>query len=161
MDDPLINLFNQIEDYFSRAISLKCLDMSDGAIAYMTGVSVENLNFVCIRKNTNAINKILDQSKQFYDTKNLPFTTIISEELCLDRMEEDLKSKGYLQTEQAVAMAIDLKTVKAHNKTEFDDETLPPISLNIRLNNGLRYTRRDYVILPQNAVPVIVCTHKL
>ena len=38
---------------------------------------------------------------------------------------------------------------------------LPPISLNIRLNNGLKYTRRDYVILPQNAVPVIVCTHKL
>ena len=53
------------------------------------------------------------------------------------------------------------KSLSTGQASKIKKRSLPPISLNIRLNNGLKYTRRDYVILPQNAVPVIVCTHKL
>ena len=36
MNAPLINLYRQAEDYFFRGISSKCLDLDDGAHAYMT-----------------------------------------------------------------------------------------------------------------------------
>ena len=76
----LIDLYRQAEDYFFRGISLKCLDLDDGAHAYMTGGA--ELNFIYITRNTNALDKILIQGKQFFDQDNLAFDVIIPQELC-------------------------------------------------------------------------------
>ncbi len=72
---PLIYLYRQAEDYFFRGISSKCLNLVDGANAYMTGGA--ELNFIYITRNTNALDKILIQGKQFYDQDNLSFDVII------------------------------------------------------------------------------------
>ena len=48
-----IYLYRQAEDYFFRGISLKCLNLGDGANAYMTGGA--ELNFIYITRNTNAL----------------------------------------------------------------------------------------------------------
>lgn len=61
MNAPLTNLYRQAEDYFFRGISAKCLDLDDGAHAYMTGGA--ELNFIYITGNTNALDKILIQGK--------------------------------------------------------------------------------------------------
>ena len=43
MNAPLTNLYRKAEDYFFRGIASKCLDLDDGAHAYMTGGA--ELNF--------------------------------------------------------------------------------------------------------------------
>lgn len=60
----LINLYRQAEDYFLRGIAAKALDIGDAANAYMTGSA--QLNFLYITKNTNSLDKILTQGKQFF-----------------------------------------------------------------------------------------------
>ena len=67
----LINLYRQAEDYFFRGIASKCLDLDDGAHAYMTGGA--ELKFIYITRNTNDLDKILIQGKQFFDYDNLSF----------------------------------------------------------------------------------------
>ena len=67
----LINLYRQAEDYFFRGIVSKCLELGDGANAYMTGGA--ELNFIYITKSTNALDKILIQGKLFFDQDNLSF----------------------------------------------------------------------------------------
>ena len=59
----LINLYRQAEDYFFRGISSKCMDLGDGAHAYMTGGA--KLNFIYITRKTNALDKILIQASSF------------------------------------------------------------------------------------------------
>ena len=49
MNDPLIILYRQAEDYFFRGISLKCINLGDYANAYMTGGA--ELNFIYVTKN--------------------------------------------------------------------------------------------------------------
>ena len=70
----IIDLYRQAEDYFFRGISLKCLNLGDGANAYMTGGA--ELNFIYITRNTNALDKILTEGKQFFDQDNLSFDDI-------------------------------------------------------------------------------------
>lgn len=53
----------QAEDYFFRGIASKCLDLDDGAHAYMTGGA--ELIFIYITRNTNALDKILIQGNNF------------------------------------------------------------------------------------------------
>jgi hypothetical protein len=80
MNAPLTNLYRQAEDYFFRGISSKCLDLDDGTHAYMTGGA--ELNVIYITRNTNALDTILIQGKQFFDQDNLTFDVIIRQELC-------------------------------------------------------------------------------
>ena len=82
----LINLYRQAEDYFFRGISSKCMDLGDGAHAYMTGGA--KLNFIYITRKTNALDKILIQGKQFFDQDNLSFDVIIPQELCTPQMAD-------------------------------------------------------------------------
>lgn len=84
----LINLYRQAEDYFFRGISSKCLDLGDGANAYMTCGA--ELNFIYITKNTKALDKVLIQGKEFYDQDNLSFDVIIPQELCTPQMVDVL-----------------------------------------------------------------------
>lgn len=88
----LINLYRQAEDYFFRRIASKCLDLGDGANAYMTGGA--ELNFIYITRNTNALDKILIQEKQFFDEDNLSFDVIVPQELCTFQMADVLNTMG-------------------------------------------------------------------
>lgn len=88
MNAPLINLYRQAEDYFFRGIASKCLELGDGANAYMTGGA--ELNFIYITRNTNALDKILIQGRQFFDQDNLSFDMIIPQELCTPQMTDIL-----------------------------------------------------------------------
>jgi len=126
MSAPLINLYRKAEDYFFRGISLKCLNLGDGANAYMTGVPVADLNLVYVTKNTNALDKILSQGKQFYDQDNLSFVVIIPQEFCTPEVEGVFSTMGYPQTGKSVSMAVKLdeRTVGS-----FEGET------NIRAND--------------------------
>ena len=118
----LINLYRQAEDYFFRGISSKCMDLGDGAHAYMTGGA--KLNFIYITRKTNALDKILIQGKQFFDQDNLSFDVIIPQELCTPQMADVLNTMGYPQKSKSVSMVVDLDRFAIDQTASFDDETV-------------------------------------
>ena len=101
-------LYRQAEDYFFKAISIKYLNLNDNAMAYMTAVPVADLNMICIN-NTENLDIVLKQGKQFYDQENLKFIVNIPEELCAIKINNVFKNLGYAQTEKFIAMVMDLK----------------------------------------------------
>ncbi len=110
MSPSLITAYHKAEDYFFRAISTHCLDISDTATAYMTGVPVRDLNIVYVRNNKESIECILSKCKKFYDQHNLLFVAIVPEDLCPNGTDAVIRDRGYHQTGKSVAMALDLKT---------------------------------------------------
>lgn len=121
MSAPLANLYRQAEDYFFRGISSKCLDLDDGAHAYMTGGA--ELNFIYITRNTNALDKILIQGNQFFDQDNRSFDVIIPQELCTPQMTDALSTMGYPQKSTSVSMIVDLDSFATDQTASFDSET--------------------------------------
>lgn len=117
----LIDLYRQAEDYFFRGISLKCMNLGDGANAYMTGGA--ELNFIYITRNTNALDKILTEGQQFFDQDNLSFDVIIPQELCTPQMADVLNTMGYTQKSKSVSMVVDLDGLTTDLTASFDSET--------------------------------------
>lgn len=127
----LVKLYRKAEDYFFRGISSKCLNLGDGANAYMTGVPVADLNLVYLTENTNNLDMILSKSKQFFDQDNLSFVVIIPHEFCTPELESVLNTTiCYSQTGKSVSMVVKLDKFTPNNSTSFDDET------NIRANDN-------------------------
>lgn len=122
MNDPLFILYRQAEDYFFRGISLKCINLDDGAHAYLTGGA--ELNFIYITRNTNALDKILIQGNQFFDQDNLSFDVIIPQELCTPQIIDILNSMGYSQKSKSVSMLVDLDKFSFDLIPNFTDETV-------------------------------------
>jgi ribosomal protein S18 acetylase RimI-like enzyme len=122
MNDPLIILYRQAEDYFFRGISLKCIKLGDGANAYMTGGA--ELNFIYITRYTNALDKILIHGKEFFDQNNLCFDVIIPQELCTPQMADVLTTMGYPQKSKSVSMAVNLDKFSFDQTASFYDETM-------------------------------------
>jgi len=122
LKSSLINLYRQAEDYFFRGISSKCLNLDDGANAYMTGGA--ELNFIYITRNTNALDKILTQGKQFYDQDNLSFDVVIPQELCTPQIAGVLNTMGYHQKGKSVSMVVRLDELITNNVASFDAETI-------------------------------------
>lgn len=104
-------LYHQAEDYFFNSISIKCLNLDDAAIAYMTGVPVADLNIIYIKKHPSSLDKILRDSVQFYDQAHIGFIVIIPEEFCTTEINDTFKKIGYFQTGKSVAMVFDLKNL--------------------------------------------------
>jgi len=119
---PLIYLYRQAEDYFFRGISSKYLNLEDGANAYMTGGA--ELNFIYITRNTNSLDKILIQGKQFYDQDNLSFDVIIPQELCAPQIAGVLNAMGYHKKSKSVSMVVDLDRFSIDKNASFDAETI-------------------------------------
>ena len=117
----LIDLYRQAEDYFFRGISSKYLDLDDGANAYMTGGA--ELNFIYIRRNTNALDKILTEGQQFFDQDNLSFDVIIPQELCTPQITDVLNTMGYTQKSKSASMIVDLDSLSTDQTASFDSET--------------------------------------
>jgi ribosomal protein S18 acetylase RimI-like enzyme len=117
----IIDLYRQAEDYFFRGISLKCLNLGDGANAYMTGGA--ELNFIYITRNTNALDKILTEGKQFFDQDNLSFDVIIPQELCTPQMADVFNTLGYPQKSKSVSMIVDLDKLLLDKTISFNAET--------------------------------------
>ena len=118
----LINLYRQAEDYFFRGISSKYLNLNDRANAYMTGGA--GLNFIYITRNTNVLDKILIQGKQFYDQDNLSFEVIIPQKLCTSQIEGILNTLGYSQNSKSVSMVVNLDRFAINKIASFDAETM-------------------------------------
>jgi ribosomal protein S18 acetylase RimI-like enzyme len=118
----LIDLYRQAEDYFFRGISLKSLNLGDGANAYMTGGA--ELNFIYITRNTNALDQILAQGKLFFDQNNLSFDVIIPQELCTPKMTDVLNAMGYPQKSKSVSMVVDLDRFTIDATTSLDAEIM-------------------------------------
>ncbi len=124
MNDTLESLFYQAEDYFTKGISKKFLELRDGVTLYMTGADEANLNFVCIRKSVPSLATVLKQSKRFFDKHKLPFVVVIPEDIATDEMKDDLKSIGYLQTSTGVAMWARLEDVTTDIVPSFNDDVV-------------------------------------
>jgi ribosomal protein S18 acetylase RimI-like enzyme len=118
----LINLYRQAEDYFFRGISSKCLNLDDGAHAYMTGGA--GLNFIYITRNTTLLDKILIQGKQFFEQKNLSFEVIIPQELCTPQITAILNTLGYFQKSKSVSKFVSLDRFAVDKTDRFDAETI-------------------------------------
>jgi len=118
----LIDLYRQAEDYFFRGISLKCMNLGDGANAYMTGGA--ELNFIYITRNTNALDKILTEGQRFFEQDNLSFDVIIPRELCTPQMADVLNTMGYTQKSKSVSMVVDLDGLATDQTASFDSETM-------------------------------------
>lgn len=119
MNASLIDLYRQAEDYFFKGIALKCMHLSDGTNVYMTGVPVADLNLVYVTKNTNTLDKSLNQAKQFYDQAQLSFVVIIPQKFCTPEVEGIFNTMGYPQTGKSVSMAIKLDEFTT---AKFDEE---------------------------------------
>jgi len=117
MNASLINLYRQAEDYFFRGISSKCLNLGDGANAYMTG-------FIYITRSTNALDKILIQGKQFYEQDNHFFKVIIPQKLCTSQIVGILNTLGYSHESKSVSMVVNLDKFTIDKTAGFDAETL-------------------------------------
>lgn len=117
----LIDLYRKAEDYFFRGISLKCMNLGDGVNAYMTGGA--ELNFIYITRNANAMDKILNEGKQFFDQDNFAFDVIIPQELCTSQMADVLNAMGYTQKSKSVSMVVDLDRFATDKTSSFDSET--------------------------------------
>lgn len=123
MSASSINIYRQAEDYFFRGISLKYINLGDGANAYMTGGA--GLNFIYITKNTDALDKILIKGKQFYDQDTLSFDVVIPQELCIHQIVSILKDAGYDQKSKSVSMILDLDKFSIQKAfTSFDEKTI-------------------------------------
>jgi hypothetical protein len=109
---PLTTLYHQPEDYFFKSISLKHLEINNTATAYMTGVAIEELNLVYIRKNTDRVAEVITKCRQFYEREKLPFVVIIPKETCLPVVKDILNNMGYIKTGTSAAMAVRLKGYK-------------------------------------------------
>lgn len=119
---PLIDLYRQAEDYFFRGIASDCMNLGDGANAYMTGGA--GLNFIYMTRHTSALAKILIQGKQFFDQDNLSFDVIIPQELCTPQLEDVLNIMGYSQKSKSVSMVLDLDKFAINHTAHFDDDTM-------------------------------------
>lgn len=109
VDNSLINLYRQAEDYFFRSLSPQCLDIGNEITAYMTGVPITTLNPVYVRQSPTEIGEALQRIRPFYDNNDLPFEVDIPEGLCADKTDHSLRNLGYSQVETSVAMARTLK----------------------------------------------------
>lgn len=128
--DQLIQQFRQAEDYFFKGISIKHLDIASEAVAYMTGVQVADLNLVYIYNQVTALEKILNQSKDFYDQDKLPFIVLIPEDYCSMEIEKIFKTLGYERKETSVAMTLQLNDFIVKNQMNLDE------SMEIKQNNN-------------------------
>jgi ribosomal protein S18 acetylase RimI-like enzyme len=121
MNAPLTNLYRQAEDYFFRGISSKCLDLDDGAHAYMTGGA--GLNLIYMTRNTNALDKILTEGRPFFDQDNRSFDVIIPQELCTPEMKDVLNAMGYPEKSTSVSMVVDLERFAMDQTARVDEKT--------------------------------------
>lgn len=127
MSAALINLYHNAEDYFFRGISSKCLNLADGATAYMTGGA--ELNLIYIRRNTNALEKILINGRQFYDQDDLSFEVIIPQKLCHFQTVGILNAMSYVQKDKSVSMVLNLDQFAIDKTASFGATTM------IKMNN--------------------------
>lgn len=104
-------LFHKAEDYFFRSISTRCLNVGDGATAYITSVPVPSLNILYITNNLTPIEQTLNASKKFFGQEDIPFEIIISEIKCTPEVINKLSAIGYSQIAKTVAMCIELDLV--------------------------------------------------
>lgn len=126
--NKLIALYRQAEDYFFRGISLKCLNLSDRAYAYMTGGA--GLNFIYITSSTNNIDRILIEGKKFFDQDSFVFDVIIPQELSTQKIVDCFKKMDYFNNNKSVSMVLDLDKILIEKNTNLDVETT------IKANNG-------------------------
>ncbi len=98
------------------------MDLETSAHAYMTGGA--ELNFIYITRNTNALDKILIQGKQFFDQDNLSFDVIIPQELCTPQIIDILNTIGYSQKSKSVSMLVDLDKFSFDQTANLTDETV-------------------------------------
>ena len=120
--NQLIELYAQAEDYFFKSISKKFLDLDDNAIGYMTGVPVDDLNIVYIKKYPSYLDDILNSAKLFYDQDSLGFVLTIPEEFYDAETNKTLEAAGYFQTEKTATMFFDLQNTI--NAISFADEEI-------------------------------------
>ncbi len=121
MTIALVNAYRQVEDYFFRGISLKCLNLGDGVTAYMTGVPVADLNLVYIQNDNNPLDKLLINSNRFFDQDSLDFVVIIPEKCCTPEMQNILKTMDFPQTGKSVSMALKLEDLITKAATSLSD----------------------------------------
>lgn len=116
MEDSIISLFYQAEDYFFRSISRECLDFDGVATAYLTGVKLESDNVVSIRNHISMIDEMLNRCKIFYDLNHVPWTIVVSEKFISNDLVYFLSSMGFDIAEKSVAMYVELNEQRRSDK---------------------------------------------
>jgi hypothetical protein len=88
----------------------------------MTGGA--ELNFIYITRNTNVLDKILIQGKEFYDKDNLSFEVIIPQKLCTPHIVGILNTLDYPQKSKSVSMVVNLDKFTTDKTASFDAATM-------------------------------------
>ena len=101
-----IQQYRQVENYFFRNLSKKYLAFDEEAIAYMTGVQVDNLNIVYIKRKPKNLEDILTKAKHFFEEDNLCNIVVIPEEYTEIKTEKILSIMGYVQSDKSVSIII-------------------------------------------------------
>ncbi len=115
MNNAIIDLFYQAEDYFFRSISKECLDFDEFATAYFTGINFECDNPVYIRNNIASSNEVLNRCEQFYEKHNSPWNVIVTEQFITNELIQSLNNMGFSLSGKSVAMFVELNKQSKHN----------------------------------------------
>ncbi|MBN9288644.1 MAG: hypothetical protein BGO43_09010 [Gammaproteobacteria bacterium 39-13] len=108
MNNAIIDLFYQAEDYFFRSISKECLDFDNVATAYLTGVYLDSDNPLYIKKKIEMYDELLNCCKDFYLANKTPWSMIVREQFISNDLEKSLKNIGFSPCGKSVAMFLEL-----------------------------------------------------
>lgn len=108
MNNDLIPLFYQAEDYFFRSISRECLDFDDNACLYITGLDSEYLNPFRLLNNILNIKDVLNECIALTQKQNVKWIINISEHVMNKNLESTLNQMSFKFDLKYASMFINL-----------------------------------------------------
>ncbi|WP_039455074.1 GNAT family N-acetyltransferase [Candidatus Jidaibacter acanthamoebae] len=131
MENRIIKLFYQTEDFFFKNISKEVAVLENNTTAYVTGVNSAGLNIVAQRDTLTNPQLSLKQAIELYSSYNLPWIWISKEELVTEELDNTFEHNGLELIDESTAMVYDLRC----NQIFKIDNSLNIIESNNDLNN--------------------------
>lgn len=112
MDNRLITLFHQGEDYFSQSLALRHLDFDGAATAYCSDSADNPLNTLVIRKTAGPLDQVLQRAFSFFALTTTPWCVVMRADLVDENSTNALKRCGFSPAEVSVAMVLSLSEIE-------------------------------------------------
>jgi GNAT superfamily N-acetyltransferase len=118
MQEKPIDLYQQTEDYFFRAISQSVLDFEKFATCYFTGVEVDNLNLLILRELNLDLNNLLKKATTFFKDHNSHWTALVPSEKMTPQFQKIFEQNNMHFMEESVTMFMPLHEQRAFTKLD-------------------------------------------
>lgn len=112
MDNRLVTLFHQGEDYFSQSLSQRYLNFDSAATAYCSDSADHPLNTLVIRQTVSSLDHLLKKAGDFFAITNTPWCIVMRADLVDENSKDALKRCGFAPAEVSVAMVLPLRDIE-------------------------------------------------